>query len=330
MKKEKVYHLKTWPKVLLVVLVFIGALSYYLKGKYDEYIYHNSYEYKILELGYKMEDYNLLRNKLTDDELNVILEKGYDEFIPMFVKTKYFMFKNLDGYLSQVITQNEDFFKYHGVEGYDYDHIVALVNTHSITSPYTGGYKTDFTKGYGILANKYYELGPDYAPDDLVNIPLKYYYGDKKSIRQEVFDAFVNMWEAAYQEGIYLIVDSGYRAYDKQLEVYNYYQDYKGTKYADSIAARPGYSEHQTGLALDIYSKECTVSNEFPNTKTYEWLINNSYKYGFILRYPKDKQDITGYNYESWHYRYLGVDLATKVYNEGITFDEYYAFYLDN
>ena len=240
------------------------------------------------------------------------------------------MFKNLEGYLDQVITKDEDFFKYHGTEGYDYEKIVSLVNVHRNINYYEADLKTDFSKGYGILANKYYSLGEDYEPDDLVNVDIKYYYGEPKKIRSEAYNAFIEMWNAAYEDGIYLILISGYRSAAHQKEVYDAYQADKGTKYADSIAARTGYSEHQTGLALDIYSKECTSQAKFHESKSYEWLINNSYKFGFILRYPKDKQNITGYNYESWHYRYLGKDLAKKVYDSGLTFDEYYAYYMEN
>jgi len=80
---------------------------------------------------------------------------------------------------------------------------------------------------------------------------------------------------------------------------------------------------------LDIYSKECQTQSGFKDSKTYAWLIKNAHKYGFILRYPEGQQKLTGYNYESWHYRYVGVELATKVYEEGITYDEYYAYYLE-
>ena len=79
-----------------------------------------------------------------------------------------------------------------------------------------------------------------------------------------------------------------------------------------------------------MYSKTCSQANLFKDTEAYKWLLNNSYKYGFILRYPDGKNKLTGYNFESWHYRYVGVELAEKVYNSGLTYDEYYAFYLDN
>lgn len=330
MQKKKVYKLKKWPKILLALLIILGIAGYFGYQKYQEYLYTQTSEYKLLEIGYKKEDVKLIEDKLNDKEIEKILTYEYDEFIPEFLKTKYFMFKNLDAYLSQVITKDEDFFKYHGIEGYDYDKIVALVNVRATSNPYEFVTKSDRDKNTSLLVNKHYELGADYAPDDLVDIDIRYYYGGPKKIRKEVYDAFLRMWESAHNEGIYLIVDSAYRTYESQDEVYKYYENLKGTKYADGIAARPGFSEHQTGLSLDIYSKDSTSAKTFENSKAYAWLIDNSYKYGFILRYPKGLKDITGYNYESWHYRYLGEDLAKKVYESGLTYDEYYAYYLDN
>ena len=99
-------------------------------------------------------------------------------------------------------------------------------------------------------------------------------------------------------------------------------------KEADLSTARAGFSEHQTGLAIDILTYNVTLSN-FEETDAFKWLSSNAYKYGFILRYPKGKEDITGYEYESWHYRYVGVEIATQIFEEDITFDEYYAYYLE-
>lgn len=330
METKKVYKLKTGVKIFFFILVLVIIGTYFGITKYQEYLYTKTNEYALLNLGYTDEETKLIEEKLSEEEQKKIIELGYNEFIPNFLNAKYFMFKNLEGYLDQVITKDEDFFKYHGTEGYDYDNIVSLVNVHRNINYYEAGLKTDFSKGYGIIANKYYSLGEDYEPEDLVNVDIKYYYGEPKKIRSEAYNAFIEMWNAAYEDGIYLILISGYRSAAHQKEVYDAYQADKGTKYADSIAARTGYSEHQTGLALDIYSKECTSQAKFHESKSYEWLINNSYKFGFILRYPKGKQDITGYNYESWHYRYLGKDLAKKVYDSGLTFDEYYAYYMEN
>lgn len=326
---KKKYRLKKGPKIFLFLLVILSVLGYFGYTKYKEYVYHQSAEYKLLTLGYTNEDVELFEKKLTEDELDKLVTYQYNEFVPSFVKEKYFLFKNLDGYLSKVVTKDQDFFKYKGVEGYKYDSIVAQVNTRAIDTPYENPTATKLEKGYGILVNKFNYLPEDYEPDDLVSVPIKYYYGSAKQIRQEAYDAFVEMWDAANQEGIYLVIVSAYRNGKDQKEAYDYYANLKGTSYADTIAARPGYSEHQTGLALDIYSKDNTVANTFKDSEAYKWLINNCYKYGFILRYPEGRSTLTGYNYESWHYRYVGKELAKKVHDEGITFDEYYAFYLD-
>lgn len=330
---KKVYKLKKGPKIFLVILVILGVVFHFGMKKYREYQYTQTYEYKLLEIGYSEEEVKILLDNLKDDELDNVLTYQYNEFMTEFVSRKYFLYKNLDNYLSQVITKEEDFFKYHGTEGYDYDELIALVNTGASEEFYSNTKKTDLDMEYAMIVNKFYELGSDYEPDDLVDIPWKYRLGlenEKVYVRQVAYDAYMAMWEDAYnEEGIYLLALSGYRSYSDQERVYNDYKDYKGVKYADSIAARPGFSEHQTGLSLDIYSKECQTQNGFKDSKTYAWLVENAHKYGFILRYPEDKQDLTGYNYESWHYRYVGVELATKVYEEGITYDEYYAYYLD-
>lgn len=154
--------------------------------------------------------------------------------------------------------------------------------------------------------------------------------GSQKT-RKVVYDAFLEMWESANDEtGIWLMVNSSYRDYASQKEVYdNYASSKKSEKYADSIAARPGHSEHETGLALDIFTKTSSNKNTFKDTDAFVWLKENSYKYGFILRYPSDKVDITGYDFESWHYRYVGKDIAQYIYDNNITFDEYYAYNLD-
>ena len=136
------------------------------------------------------------------------------------------------------------------------------------------------------------------------------------------------MFNAAKKDDITIILNSGYRTYEEQKNVYEDYKNTKGEEYADGIAARPDFSEHQTGLALDIITYGAT-GKTFDTTSAFKWLMNNADKYGFILRYPKDKEEITGYSYESWHFRYLGKELASEVKKSGLTFDEYYAYYLD-
>ena len=101
-----------------------------------------------------------------------------------------------------------------------------------------------------------------------------------------------------------------------------------GVEAADTYSARPGFSEHQLGYSIDLTNGESVPFEEFHNTKEYEWLKDNAYKYGFILRYPKDKEYITGYIFEPWHIRYVGYDIAKYIYENNITYEEYYAYFI--
>ena len=158
-----------------------------------------------------------------------------------------------------------------------------------------------------LIANKTYGLPSTYKPG---------------GITTETKNAFNKMQAAAKLDGINLVIKSGYRSYATQKNTYNYYVSYDGVAKADTYSARPGHSEHQTGMAIDLN----TINDTFHNTPEAKWLANNCYKYGFILRYPKGKTDETGYKYESWHFRYVGVDLASKLYNNGdwITLESYF------
>ena len=135
------------------------------------------------------------------------------------------------------------------------------------------------------------------------------------------------MFNDAVKDGLTLYINSPYRSYSVQSSLYNNYGARDGFSLADTYSARPGFSEHQTGLAFDVTSKS-TNFDTFAYSNEYEWLQKNAYKYGFILRYPKGKEYITGYQYESWHYRYVGVEIAKKIKELDLTFEEYYAYFL--
>ena len=131
------------------------------------------------------------------------------------------------------------------------------------------------------------------------------------------------MANAMKSEGLKIYAGSTYRSYDYQLGLYNRYVAQDGFAEAETYSARAGYSEHQLGLAVDILNGRWSYLSE--TDKEYDWLINNSYKYGYILRYPRNKEYVTGYVFEDWHFRYLGIELATKVYESNLTYDEYIA-----
>lgn len=154
-----------------------------------------------------------------------------------------------------------------------------------------------------LIANKTYGLPSTYAPG-------------LDSTTESQFNA---LSDAAAQEGLNIWLASGYRSYDYQSSIYNNYVSIYGSETADTFSARPGHSEHQTGLAIDVNS----IDDSFAGTPEAIWLENHAHEYGFIIRYPKGKENITGYKYEPWHIRYLGVEKATAVYNSGLTLEEY-------
>lgn len=180
-----------------------------------------------------------------------------------------------------------------------------------------------------VLVNKYNQLPANYIPMDLEVINIKY-NPEALLLRHGAREAFEEMCHAAEEEGIYLLTAiSTFRSFNYQEEVYYRkktpditLEEYQTER--DKVSARAGHSEHQTGLAVDINDlEEC-----FEATSEGKWLVYNSYRFGFILRYPKGKESITGYNYEPWHYRYIGTELAEAVYFSGLTYDEIYARYL--
>lgn len=314
MKKRRI---KKGPIIILIIIIIFIIIG--IKSLINLYNYYNSYEYKLGEVGYNEKEIKQLLkqdNKYIEYAINHDYE---DDYIPL-LKQKWFIWKNYKKYIKYI----DKVYKNNKV---NYSKVVSLVNVGANNKEYTHTKKTDMKKGYAILVNKYTSLPSKYAPDDIVEMSNWYAYPGN-SIRKDVYSAFKEMSAAAKESNITLVVNSSYRDYESQKEIYTEYEDSKGTSYADKYAARPDYSEHQTGLSLDIFTPGANMSN-FENTDAFKWLSQNSYKYGFILRYPKDKQDITGYNYESWHYRYVGVSLAKKVYNSGLTYDEYYAYYLD-
>lgn len=206
--------------------------------------------------------------------------------------------------------------------------VVTRVNIGLDYSFYTHTKKTPFLNKDYILVNKYLYLDNQYIPNDLENISTQYARGGMKLVHSAK-ESFENMAKAALDDGIQIIAMSSYRGYDYQVNLYNRYVASDGVEAADTYSARPGFSEHQTGLCVDIYDGVIDYTN-FEQSKSFHWMKENAHKYGFILRYPKGKEHITGYQYESWHYRYVGEKIATYIYKNHITFDEYYVRDLEN
>lgn len=269
-------------------------------------------------LAYQKENSTLERNQiilLVNQDIDTIIMKYHDS-IDGFLKEPYFIKENLERYI-----------QYHEQHKIDFTTTVAYVNSNVDYDYYTNTQNSDLEKDHLMIVNKYYALPNDYIPSDLVSIEHK--YGQLK-IKKEAYEAFKKMADAAKKENLSLYIQSPYRSYQTQATLYQRYCDKDGKTIADTYSARPGHSEHQTGYAIDITNGAGQSLSSFESTKEFYWMKENAHHYGFILRYPKgkEKENITGYQYEPWHYRYVGVEVATKVKELDITFDEYYAYYI--
>jgi D-alanyl-D-alanine carboxypeptidase len=180
------------------------------------------------------------------------------------------------------------------------------------------------------LVNKQYALPEDYVPGDLVRPNVAFSFGnqdiEKSYLRQEAAIALENMFHEAKKSGIELIAVSGYRSYKRQVELFDAEVSRVGREQAVMAVAVPGYSEHQTGLAMDISANSvgCSLTTSFETTAEGKWLAENAHRFGYILRYPKGKGAITGYQYEPWHFRYVGKKAAEQIYEKGLTLEEYF------
>lgn len=174
-----------------------------------------------------------------------------------------------------------------------------------------------------VLVNKYNYLEKDYIPKKLEPISSNYALGNMKLVNSAKV-AFESLASDAKKEKLKIIAMSTYRSYGYQVNLYNRYVKEDGEKAADTYSGRPGYSEHQTGLAVDVFNDIETYTN-FERTKEFEWMQEHAHEYGFILRFPKDKEKETGYQYESWHYRYVGKEIAKYIKENNISFEEYCA-----
>lgn len=182
---------------------------------------------------------------------------------------------------------------------------------------------------YGVLVNQEYLLPEDYVPEDLTvpNVRFSFYGTYEKSYMREVAArALEKLFVGAEKKGYFLKGVSAYRSYERQRQIYQKNLATKGRKHTKQFSAKPGSSEHQTGLTIDVScsSVGCALEETFAETEEGQWLAKNCHKYGFIIRYPKEKSDITGYSYEPWHIRYVGKNLAKYIYKNNLTLEEYY------
>lgn len=194
-------------------------------------------------------------------------------------------------------------------------------------TPDTKGQAVDKTSEYLLLVNKKNKLSPKYQPKDLVtlkqetNTAVTQYH----QLRKKAAKAFYLLAKAAKKKGHTIVATTGYRPYEYQKSLFQTYSNKDGAKAANTYSAKPGYSEHQTGLAADVTSPSVgfTLDRGYGEKKEGKWLAQNAHKFGYIIRYPKGKEDVTGYEYEPWHIRYVGKTAAAKIYKKNGTLEEY-------
>ncbi len=182
-----------------------------------------------------------------------------------------------------------------------------------------------------VLINKEFSLPSDYVPQNLTAPAITFSfsgYNEKKLMRSEAAKALEELFDAASEEGLHLYGISGYRSYKRQLAIYKKNIAEKGIEHTNKYSAKAGYSEHQSGLAMDVstISIQNRLDIAFSGTPEGKWLAQNCWKFGYIIRYPEGKSDITGYAYEPWHIRYVGTELAKYLTENNLTMEEYYGY----
>ena len=198
------------------------------------------------------------------------------------------------------------------------DRIITFVNLGLDKEDYKDSYKANTSDGILMYVNKHYELDKDYVPKTVKVGPLN------ALLEEETAKSFNKMAEAAKSSGVNLFPVRGYTSYDEQKAIFAIAADENNEEYALANYAKAGFSEYQTGLAVSISGTD----NNFRYTFEYSWLSNHAHEYGFILRYPETKEHITGFKFEPWHFRYVGVEVSKFIYENNITFDEYYSKYV--
>ncbi len=183
-------------------------------------------------------------------------------------------------------------------------------------------------KSITSLVNKKRYLPDNYVPDDLCYLDVENVCpnDDAKKLRKEAAISLKALFNEALENGLKLYACSGYRSYERQKQIFEDFCISDGEEEANRFSARPGSSEHQTGLCMDVTceSVDFELRSSFEDTEEGKFVLLHAHEYGFIIRYPKGKESITGYIYEPWHIRYIGRDTAMKVYQSGLTYDEYY------
>ena len=269
---------------------------------------------KLIKVGYNVSDMNIIFAHGDDAAVTRFSKRKKVRYLEEFFSVDYAKLDLYDRYV-----------KYSDDTGEDENVTVLFVNLDMDLPDYSDSKLVD-KFSVDMLVNKHHHLSEDFVPDDLVTIDSEYASSDDLQCNHIALNAYKKMSEAASKEGYNIVINSAYRSYNDQVELSDLYLKSYGQEYVNKYVARPGYSEHQTGLAFDIGSRNVNV---FGNSKEYQWMQDHAYEYGFIHRFTKAYEFITGFRSEPWHYRYVGVDIATYMVKNNMSFEEYWALYLN-
>ena len=315
------------------------------------------------KIGYKQNEISIIE-KLSKNEIDIIKKHKYNKNLIKVINNEEYNKENLNSYLIYLEKYNkpngiikyvnkykdkyeindaiinlleEKYFIDEFIDRYiNYykEHtdltakeVITRINSNLDHTFYVDSTKADTSKGMYTLVNKFYSLDANYVPQDLVQVDRRFTRNNTKVV-SVANDNFVKLAEDGEKAGVHFLATTCYRDYNFQSTLYYNYVRQDGVTNADTYSARPGSSEHQLGYSLDLTNNEYVDFDYFEGTKEYAWLKDNAHKYGFILRYPKGKEYITGYIFEPWHIRYVGVDIATYIYENDITYEEYYAYFI--
>lgn len=268
----------------------------------------------LLKKGYSNSDVSIILAHGNDKDVSLFAQRERIKYLEEFYQYPYAKLSNYDRYISYIDETGED-----------EKTTVIHVNLNMDKEPYTNAIiVNEFS--YDMLVNKFHGLSDSFEPEDLVTISKEYTNDEEFLANKKAVNQLIQMFESAKIDGFEMVVNSAYRSYSDQVEIAEFYRKWYGDNYVNNYVAKPGFSEHQTGLAFDIGS---TSENVFANSKEYKWMQENAYKYGFVMRFYKKAETITGFRSEPWHYRYVGKEIAKYIHDNNITFEEYYVMFLD-
>ena len=303
MKKKKVVAKNIWIPFLIIFIFIGGGCVFWYQSQHQEKEKKPNTEEK---------------PNITTDPVDRKQEEKLKQLDHIEKKIDYFKMDYLDRYLDY-LEKNPKLSK---------EDVVTRVNIGLDQDYYTNTKETPYLNTTYLLSNKYLSMPQDYVPEGLEDISSDCALSGKKMVKEARLK-FEEMCAQAKSQGFTIRAMSTYRSYSYQVNLYNNYVAQDGKTAADRYSARPGFSEHQTGLTADVDNRKVSYTS-FEETKEFKWMQQNAHHYGFILRYPEGKEDITGYQYESWHYRYVGEKIATYIHEHDLTFDEYYVRFIED